>query len=226
MSHSVERHLGVASDSYDETIRKFIPGYEIMTMTAVAAVASARPALVIDLGSGTGALAERLLASTAETIVELWDVDEAMLGVARERLARFSDRARFVVRSFTDPLPPCDGVMASLSLHHLPTLEQKGVLYAEVARALRPGGVFANADVTIPADPDGHRASYRVWADHLVSCGIPEQRAWEHFAEWAAEDRYFSLEEELAALRLAGLPAECAWRSGPATVIVAAKATG
>lgn len=226
MSHSVERHLGVASDSYDETIRKFIPGYEVMTMTAVRAVTSARPARVIDLGSGTGALAERLLAITNDTVVELWDVDEAMLGVARERLARFGERAQFVVRSFTDPLPACDGVMASLSLHHIPTLERKAALYREIARALKPGGVFANADVTIPADEAGHRLTYRAWADHLVNSGIPEERAWRHFAEWSGEDTYFSLEDELAAIGGAGLAVVCPWRLGPATVTVATKATG
>ncbi len=223
MSHSVERHLGVASGSYDETIRRFIPGYETLVGKAVAAVAAAAPTLVLDLGAGTGALAERLLALAPQTVVELWDVDQAMLAVARERLARFGQRARFVPRSFREPLPSCDGIMASLALHHVPTLEEKTDLYGRAYAALRSGGVLVNADVTIPADPTGHRATYRQWADHLVSSGIAEERAWEHFAEWAGEDRYFSLEEELTALRSVGFRAECPWRLGPATMTVAIK---
>ena len=223
MSHSVERHLGVASRSYDETIRKFIPGYEVMTTTAVQAIAATAPSLVLDLGAGTGALSERLLATTDRTVVELWDVDPAMLAVAQERLARYGDRARFVGRSFDTPLPPCDGVMASLALHHLPTLEAKKHLYGNAFRALRVGGVLANADVTVRADPEGRTAAYRAWADHLVASGIPEKRAWQHFAEWALEDTYFSLDQELATLRAVGFGAELAWRSGPATVTVATK---
>lgn len=223
MSHSVERHLGVASGSYDETIRRFIPGYEILVSTAVAAVAAVAPQLVLDLGAGTGALAERLLAIDSKTVVELWDVDDAMLDVARERLARFGPRARFARRSFDEPFPRCDGVMASLALHHVRELEQKTALYARAYDALRPGGVLANADVTVPADPTGHQTTYRQWADHLIASGIAEERAWEHFAEWAGEDRYFSLEEELTALRSVGFRAECRWRLGPATVTVATK---
>ena len=32
-------------------------------------------------------------------------------------------------------------------------------------------------------------------ATHLVSCGIDEQRAYEHFDAWSAEDTYFSVDE-------------------------------
>jgi SAM-dependent methyltransferase len=223
MSHSVERHLGVASASYDETIRRFIPGYETMITTAAEAVAATAPALVLDLGAGTGALSERLLALSPDVTVELWDVDDAMLAVARERLARFGHRARLMHRSFDEPLPSCDGIMASLALHHIATISRKTELYARAYSALRPGAVLANADVTIPSDDAGHQATYRQWANHLVASGIPEERAWQHFAEWSGEDRYFSLEEELAALRLVGFRADCAWRKGPSTVTTAVK---
>ena len=223
MSHSVERHLGVASGSYDETIRRFIPGYETMIGTAAEAVAAISPDLALDLGAGTGALSERLLATAPRVVVELWDVDDAMLSVARERLARFGARARLVHRSFDEALPSCDGIMASLALHHVATIERKTELYRRAFAALRPGGVFANADITIPSDPAGTKASYRQWADHLVASGIPEERAWQHFAEWSGEDRYFSLDEELGALRSAGFRAECPWQMGPATVTTAVK---
>jgi SAM-dependent methyltransferase len=155
--------------------------------------------------------------------VELWDVDDAMLAVARERLGGFGDRARFIHRSFGENLPGCDGVMASLALHHVLSLESKTALYRRIFRALRAGGVFANADVTIPADPAGHQIAYRQWADHLVASGIPEERAWQHFDEWSGEDRYFSLEEELGALQSVGFRAEAPWRLGPATLTVATK---
>jgi SAM-dependent methyltransferase len=146
-----------------------------------------------------------------------------MLNVARERLARFGDRARFVHRSFAKKFPKADGIMASLALHHIQDLGEKTTLYGRAHRTLRPGGVLVNADVTIPTDPKDRDITYRQWADHLVASGIAEDRAWQHFEEWAGEDRYFSLEEELAALRSVGFTATCPWRSGPATVTVATK---
>ena len=58
-----------------------------------------------------------------------------------------------------------------------------------------------NTDVAISAHPGAREQSYRRWATHLVSCGIDEQRAYEHFAAWSAEDTYFSVDDELAAMR-------------------------
>lgn len=223
MTHSVRRHLRVDVEEYDASIRQFIPGYETMLREAASAVAAARPALVLDLGAGTGALSEALLARPEVGVVALLDVDEEMLARARERLAGRGERARFTVGSFHDPLPECDAVAASLALHHVPTLEDKAALFARLHAALRPGGVFVNADVTMPDEEPARGDAWRAWAAHLVDSGIAEARAWEHFAEWASEDTYFPLEDELRALEEAGFEAHCTWRDRVSTVVVARK---
>ena len=75
-------------------------------------------------------------------------------------------------------------------------MERKRALYKGIFRTLRPGGVFVNADVTMSAHPVTRQEQcYRIWAGHLVSCGIDERRAYEHFDEWASEDTYFPLDE-------------------------------
>ena len=71
----------------------------------------------------------------------------------------------------------------------------------------------------MPADKTGRDAAYDTWADHMAACGIERERAFEHFAEWAEEDTYFPLEEELAAMRAAGLDAECVWCNGSMAVV-------
>lgn len=219
MTHSVAQHLRIDVRQYDATIRRLMPGYETMLDEAVAAVVAARPMRTLDLGAGTGALSERLLAATDDGIVELWDVDPAMLATARDRLARFGSRALPLARSFDDPFPPCGAIMASLALHHIHTLEAKAALYRRAASALAAGGVLAIADITIPAEAPRHAATYRRWADHMVASGIDERAAWNHFAEWAGEDRYFAIEQEIAALEAAGLEPAVRWSEGPATVL-------
>jgi tRNA (cmo5U34)-methyltransferase len=220
MSHSVSTHLRIDVADYDGLIRRFIPGYDQMIDRATTIVAAGAPRLVLDLGAGTGALAEQLLARTKTAVVQLWDVDDAMLAVAKARLDRFGDRAVLVRRSFDAGFPPSDGMMASLALHHITTIEAKTGLYARAAAALRPGGVLVNADITIPTEAPRQARLYRDWADHLVANGIDERRAWQHFDEWSDEDRYFSIEQELAALAAAGLEPSVPWRLGPATVMV------
>jgi tRNA (cmo5U34)-methyltransferase len=226
MSHSVRRHLRVDVEEYDASIRRFIPGYETMLGEAAAAVAAVRPALVLDLGAGTGGLSSALLERPEVGVVELTDVDEEMLARARERLTGYGARARFSVRSFHDPLPACDAVAASLALHHVRTLEEKAALFERIFCALGPGGVFVNADVTMPAEEPARGESWRAWAAHLVASGIEEARAWEHFAEWADEDTYLPLESELAALVGAGFSARCVWRDRVSTLVVAEKKQG
>ena len=223
MTHSVRRHLRLEIDDYDATIRRFIPGYERMLATAADAVARVGPDHVVDLGAGTGGLSEALLEPEEVGVVELLDVDPEMLERARSRLERFGDRVRFTLRSYDEPFPPCDALAASLSLHHIPTLEAKAALFRRAFAALRPGGVLVNADVNMPDDETERRALYEHWADHQIRSGIPEDRAWAHFEEWAEEDHYLPLDAELDALRSAGFRAERVWSDGPVGVVVARK---
>ena len=222
-SHSVRRHLRIAVDEYDAAIRRFIPGYEEMLAVAAQALAPAVPGPIIDLGAGTGALSEAILESSTATVVELIDIDGEMLDQARTRLARFGNRARFNRASFLEPLPRCRGAAASLALHHIPSMNDKRALYRRIYEALEPGGIFVNADATMPADPAAQEATWRGWADHLVSHGIDEKRAFEHFEEWSEEDTYFPLGDELAAVAAAGFVAECVWHEVGITVIVGRK---
>lgn len=225
MSHSVRSHLRIETGAYDEVIRTFLPEYDEMLSLAARAVAETEPNHVLDLGAGTGALSLAVLEECRHCQVTLIDVDPEMLDQARERLVSYSSRISFLRQSFRETLPDCDAVVASLALHHVPSISEKEKLYGTIHTALRPGGVFVNADVTMPAEPDARKADYATWAAHLVASGIPQDRAWEHFEEWAAEDFYFPLEEELSTLEEAGLASECLWRITPSTVIKGVKST-
>lgn len=223
VNHSVRSHLRIEVGSYDETIRRFLPGYEEMLTLAACTVSETEPGHVLDLGAGTGALSEAVLLRCSHCRVTLIDVDPEMLVQARERLAPYPLRTRFLRQSFHGALPDCDAAVASLALHHVPIMAKKRQLYMAISRSLRPGGVFVNADITLPAAPDARKDDYETWAAHLVASGIPEARAWKHFEEWSSEDFYFSAEEELSALEDAGFAAECLWRVTPSTVMKGVK---
>ncbi len=223
VSHSAREHLRLGNDAYDVAIRRFIPGYESMLAVAAEAVSAVEPALVIDLGAGTGALSEALLERRGVGHVELLDVDPEMLDQSRERLERFGERVRFTLRSYFEPLEASDAFAASLSLHHIPTIEKKSAFYRSVFGALRSGGVFVNGDVNMPVDDGERQRLYRYWADHMVASGIQEDRAWQYFEEWSEEDTYLPLEAELAALSRVGFEAERGWHDGPVGVVAARK---
>lgn len=225
-THSVEGHLGLLVEDYDRLIRTYIPAYERMlqaTGDALARLAPRRP-LVLDLGAGNGALSAVVLDRLPEAELELWDVDRKMLDLARKRLG---DRAsvRFVERSFLETLPPCDVVVASLSLHHVRELPRKRALYAEIHRALRVGGLFLNADAVVATDPRLRAATFDAWGDFMKGQGIGAAEVPKHFAAWANEDTYYPLLDELEALEEAGFTGpECFFREGPVAVYGGLKA--
>jgi tRNA (cmo5U34)-methyltransferase len=221
MAHSVKRHLDVDADANDVEIRRFIPHYDDMLVTGVELLAALAPpgARVLDLGGGTGALSAAVLDGLPQARVTLLDVDTAMLGEARRRLAPFGDRVEFREASFFDPLPAADAVVASLALHHVHDLGAKTDLYRAIHAALAPGGVFLNLDAAITEDPRLGALTFDRWAAHMAEHGITDADARGHFVAWAGEDRYFALDEELAALRRAGFAeVECFWRRGGAAI--------
>jgi len=227
MAHSVKRHLDVSADVYDVEIRRFIPDYDDMLATGVQLLGALAPAAadVLDLGGGTGALSAAVLAALPDACVTVLDVDRAMLREARRRLARFGDRVEFREASFLDPLPAADAVMASLALHHVHDLGVKTDLYRAIHAALAPGGVFLNLDAAMTEGPRLNALVFQRWAARMAEHGITEAEARGHFAAWADEDRYFPLDEELAALRRAGFAeVECFWRSGASAICCALRA--
>jgi tRNA (cmo5U34)-methyltransferase len=227
VAHSVKRHLDVDADAYDVAIRRFIPHYDDMLATGVDVLAALAPAdvHVLDLGGGTGALSAAVLAHVPGARVTLLDVDSAMLAEAQRRLAKYGDRVEFREASFLDPLPGADAAVASLSLHHVHDLEAKTDLYGAIHDALAPGGVFVNLDAAISSGPRLNALTFERWAAAMAEHGIEPGEARGRFAAWADEDRYFPLDEELAALRRAGFAeVECFWRRGPSAVCCALRA--
>jgi tRNA (cmo5U34)-methyltransferase len=151
--HRVATHLGVDAAAYDAAIRRFVPHYEAMIEVVLRLLDDSLGAapLVVDLGAGTGALGGAILDAIPRARVVFVDIDPTMLEVASARVARHGSRAELREASFFDPLPACDAVVASLSLHHVPELARKRALYAQLHAALAPGGVLLSADATVHA---------------------------------------------------------------------------
>ncbi|OLT24108.1 SAM-dependent methyltransferase [Actinomadura sp. CNU-125] len=123
-------------------------------------------ARVLEIGCGPGYGARLILDAFGAARVDAVDLDPAMARRARRRLAPYAGRARVGVSDATDlsALVPENGTYDAVFdfgiIHHIPNWRDA---LAEVARVLKPGGVFYFEEVTRHALD---RAVYRILFDH------------------------------------------------------------
>lgn len=215
-------HLGIKLGEYDAVIRTLIPHYQELVAAAGAAVgASARNApAVIDLGTGSGALAQAILKARPKARLVGIDEDAGMLAMAEKRLR---GRIQTIEGNFErTAIPRCDVISASFALHHIRTGRRKAALYKRCFAALRPGGMLVSADCFLAASMGLQQAHRADWLRHLQA-NYSRAKAEGYLRTWAKEDVYFTLEREVALLKDAGFIVEIAFRKSCFAVVVGLK---
>jgi SAM-dependent methyltransferase len=100
----------------------------------------ARDGLVLEVGCGSGLLTRHLVDAGHRVVAT--DASPAMLDLARVTVPDAESIARITLPD--DPLPPADAVVSvGHALSYLPSAEAIDRALVALARALRPGGVFA-----------------------------------------------------------------------------------
>jgi SAM-dependent methyltransferase len=119
-------------------------------------------------------------------------------------------------------LPPADAIVATLALHHVVPGREKRRLIRACAHALRRDGVLVSGDFHPSALPLLAVRERNAWVAHLRRAYAPADTT-RLLRAWAREDRYVTLEDEIASLRAAGLEAGAAWRRDGFAVLVGRK---
>lgn len=171
----VKQVFDAAADGYDALRRQLIPPFDAFYGMAAELLASApeRPVRILDVGAGTGLLAERIARRLPGAELTLLDFSEEMLERARARFAAGPGRVTLEVGDYVShPLGgPWDAVVSALSIHHLPD-DQKRDLYARIHAALAPGGLFVNADNVLAEDPEVAARDRALWIEAIRATGI------------------------------------------------------
>lgn len=214
-----------AVPGYDALRRKLIPHFDAFYGTALdllEEVVGEAEFRCVDLGVGTGLLSEMILKRFPCAQVEGVDFAPKMLDAARERLAIYGARMRFLAADYaTAPLAaPLDALVSALSIHHLED-DAKRRLFQRIHDALRPGGVFINADQSLGATNEIEDAYQRRWETDVLRSKISE----EDFAaakKRAALDRSATFADQIAWLKDAGFRyADIGWKRHRFTVFYA-----
>jgi tRNA (cmo5U34)-methyltransferase len=164
-------------DSYLETMHEEVPGYAELEDAVAAATERLELGLVLELGTGTGETAVRVLAKHPRADWVGIDASEAMLARARERIPNADLRTQ----RLEDPLPdgPFDLVVSVLAIHHLDP-DGKRELFTRIARL---SNNFVMGDVVVPERPED--AVIEIDWEYDLPSGLAEQRAWLEAAGYA-----------------------------------------
>jgi len=193
---NIERFAGFA-DIYDQ-YRPAVPVVLIDLLTQLIHVP--RPALVVDLGSGTG-LSTRVWADRADRVIGIEPGDD-MRHQAELRSAQLGNVEYQSGLSTATGLPDAcaDIVTVSQALHWM---EPIGT-FNEVARILRPGGIFAAIDNDWPPTIDLEaEALYDIFNERVEHIMAERQynreiKGWpksEHFARITASGHFRRVKE-------------------------------
>ena len=112
---------------------------------------------VIEVGPGPGFTTD-VLRTRADRLTAV-EIDPALAAALAERLA--GTNVAVIEGDATALDLPSDRFTGATSfnmLHHVPTDEAQNRIFAELARVLRPGGVFVASDADSPQDLSGFHA--------------------------------------------------------------------
>src|SRR5689334_12706779 len=135
-------------DRYLALMREAIPVYDAFQEALAEATDGAEATRVLDLGTGTGETARRVLERHPGAALVGIDRSEQMLAIARGVLG---DAAELALQRLEEPLPagPFDLVVSALAVHHLDHAG-KADLASRVRAVLAPGGRVVLGDVVVP----------------------------------------------------------------------------
>jgi tRNA (cmo5U34)-methyltransferase len=216
MTIANERIFDAAARDYDQGRRRLLPGIDEFYGAALEFLKfdADAPLRMLDIGAGTGLLSAMVAAAYPEASITLSDISGEMLAVARERLGE-GGRFAFVESDMVAQVLPwdLDAVVSALAIHHLDDGAKRD-LYGRIHGALRPGGVFVNAEQVRGATPAIDAANLAAWlaAVHDLGVGAVELT---QARERMKADRPATLEDQLGWLRDAGFSdVECAYEAG------------
>ena len=148
-----------------------VPGYAELEAAVAAATKRLRATTVLELGTGTGETALRVLAQHPNARWTGIDASAAMLVRARARLPADADLR---VARLEDPLPsgPFDLVVSVLAVHHLAG-DAKRDLFTRIAQVTHN---FVLGDVVVPEDPQ--QAAIEIDWEYDLPSSVADQLEW------------------------------------------------
>jgi len=132
---------------------------------------------VLEIGTGTGLFTEMFLNKYPNAKMDLVDITENMLNIAKERFEG-NNNLNFYLKNIVEFEPTenkqYDAVISSLAIHHL-TDSEKEQLYKKIGKWIKPNGIFVNAEM-IAGETEYLNKMYEDWQIKVaIDAGLDDE---------------------------------------------------
>jgi tRNA (cmo5U34)-methyltransferase len=209
MSTKTKEVFDTTASTYDRDRARLIPCNDAFYQHAIDLIPT-HALRILDLGAGSGILAQLVRRARPHAHVHLIDFSDPMLALARARLKDEGHVSFEVADYLTAPLGEhYDAIVSALSIHHLEH-HDKRKLFARILAALKPGGVFVNADQVLGPTPALEARYKQLWLDQVRAAGATDQQIADSLYR-QQDDRCATVEDQLHWLREARLTDVDCW---------------
>jgi tRNA (cmo5U34)-methyltransferase len=203
----IKNHFESEAHEFDELILKLIPFYQEMVSAVVLALPFPTDAIinVIDLGCGTGTLAQRILEKYPKARITCLDLAENMIQMARIKLTSHPN-VTYVTGDIAhyEFDQPYEVIVSSLALHHLANESEQKSFYRKVYQAMAPDGVFYNADLVLGSNEHLQTIYLQKWQAYMEKSVSRMEIETKWLPNYRVEDRPVKLESLLSWLKETG----------------------
>ena len=193
------------AEKYDTEIRKVLPYYEdfYRQVVDIVKVRFDRPLAWLDIGCGTGKMAEAAFKTLDIENFLFCDSSEDMIKIAKERFA--GEKSKYVVSSFPElnESGPFDVITAIMVFHYF-TKEDRRKSLQKCYKNLRHDGIFITFENFAPYSEAGKRLFLERWKIYQRSQGRSAGSCDEHVGRYGNEYFPISISEHLELLRQCG----------------------
>lgn len=160
---NVANEFNKVAKDYDNQRKKLIPVFDDFYEIAIeSAEANTKTPNVLEIGAGTGLFSKMFLNKFPDGKIDLVDLAENMLSIAKERFSDNSNLNFFLedILNFS-PNKKYDLVISSLAIHHL-EIDDQEKLYNKIFNWLKKDGIFVNAEM-IAGENEFSNNIYEEW---------------------------------------------------------------
>ena len=202
---SVEKHFDAMARDFEQVKRKVIPGYREIEKCIFSYLpfTQSRKIVVLELGTGTGALALDLLKHFPKATYTGIDFSSKMLGIAAHKLRRYDNRVTLqnVDLNKIKVEGRYDLIISLFTIHHV--FNKKGLL-KNLNTLLKPGGCFFYADAAFSKNKKLEKQFIEGWKNFMTRSGLPRGKIGSVIEAHRRYDHPETIEAQLQFLKKAG----------------------